>query len=90
MRGIICLASIGAAGAILALINPLYIVTLVGICTFLAIARQLNYQKALAMMRDFAKNVTRTQSEIRAKLHMGYTQSYDNEETRRSASRIIR
>ncbi|MGD6850683.1 MAG: hypothetical protein ACQCN6_01320 [Candidatus Bathyarchaeia archaeon] len=89
-RGIIYLASIGVAGAILALINPLYAVTLIGIFTLLTIARQLNFQKMLAMMRQFAKNITRLQLEIRAKLHTGYTQSFDNEETHRRTSSLIR
>lgn len=84
------MASIGAAGAILALINPIYTVTLVSVCTFLAIARQLNYQKVFAMMRQFAKNITRIRLEARTKIHTGYTQSYDNEETGRRTSSLMR
>lgn len=90
LRSLICLASIVAAGAILVLINPLYAVALGSMCTFIALAGQMTFQRMLAIMKQLAKNVTRLRLELRAKIHTGYTQSFDNEETRRRTSSMIR
>ena len=58
---------------------------------FLAIARQMNFQRIIAMMKGYAKNVSRIRFEIRAKLHTGfrdYSESKDSEESHQYKLRI--
>ena len=72
LRSIIYLALLGTAGLIAVLINPLYMLAVISMFAFLAIARQMNLYRIVMMMKRYAKNVSRIRFEIRAKLHTGF------------------
>ena len=87
LRSIIYLALLGAVGLIVVLINPIYMLAVVSMFAFLAIARQMNLNNILMMLKRYAKNVSRIRFEIRAKLHTGfrdYSDSLDSEESHHS------
>ena len=81
----ILLTLLVSLGLLTVLISPLYtLLAFVSILSFLAIARQIDFQKLLLMLKNFAKNVSKMRFEIRAKLHTGfreYSDSVENEET---------
>ena len=88
LRSIIYLALLGTVGLILVLINPLYMLAVIGMFTFFAIARQMNFNSIFMMLKRQAKNVSRLRFEIRAKVHTGfrdYSESIDSEESRRGS-----
>ena len=83
VRSIIYLALLGATGLIVALINPLYMYAAISIFAFLAIAKQMNIYRLIAvMMKRYAKTISKIRYEIRAKLHTGFRDcsSEDSEE----------
>ena len=79
---------------LVALISPLTVLyASIGIIAFLAIARQMNFNRIVAMMKGYAKNVSRMHLEIRAKLHTGfrdYSDTLDSEESHSRTSGFIR
>ena len=82
VRSIIYLALLAAAGLIVALINPLYMSAVISMFAFLMIARQMNLHRlAAAMMKKYAKNVSRIRFEIRAKLHTGFRDASSSEDS---------
>ncbi len=93
VRSIIYLALLGAVGLIAVLINPLYMLAVISMFAFLAIARQMNFNNIFMMIKRYAKNVSRLRFEIRAKLHTGfrdYSDSIDSEESHSRNSGFIR
>jgi hypothetical protein len=93
VRSIIYLALLGAVGLIVVLINPFYMLAVIGMFAFFAIARQMNVYNILMMIKRYAKTVSRIRFEIRAKLHTGfrdYSDSLDSEESHSRTSGFIR
>jgi hypothetical protein len=89
LRSIIYLALLVAVGLIVVLINPIYMLVLISMFAFFAIARQMNLNNILMMLKRYAKTVSRIRFEIRAKLHTGfreYSDSLDSEESHHSRS----
>lgn len=91
----IVVALIAAAGMLAALINPLVVLTAsISIIAFLSITRQTNLlSKALLLMKNYAKNISRLRIEIHAKLHTGFCDfntSIDAEESNRRSSGFVR
>ena len=92
VRSIIYLALLGTVGLIAVLINPIYMLALMGMFAFLTIARQMNFS-IFMMIKRYAKTVSRLRFEIRAKLHTGfrdYSDCIDNEESHSRNSGFIR
>ena len=84
MRSAIYLALLGTVGALIVLINPLYVLALISMLAFVAITRQMNFYKIVMVIKRYAKNVSRLRFEIRAKLHTGfrdYSGSMDGDES---------
>ena len=93
MRSIIYLALLGTVGALIILINPLYVLALISMLAFLAIARQMNFYKIVMAIKRYAKNVSRLRFEIRAKLHTGfrdYSGSVESEEYSHKSCGFVR
>ena len=93
VRSTIYLALLGTVGLIVVLINPLYMLAVIGMFAFFAIARQMNFNNIFMMIKRYAKNVSRIRFEIRAKLHTGfrdYSDSIDREESHNRNCGIIR
>jgi len=88
LRSIIYVALVAAAGALAATISPLTVLWIsISMIALFAIARQMNFNKIVMMMKKWAKNVSRLRFEIRAKLHTGfrdYNDPLDAEGSRRS------
>jgi len=85
VRSIIYLGLLATAGLLVVLINPLYVLLAsTSMLAFVAIARQLNFNKIVMMIKSCAKNVSKLRFEIRARVHTGfgdYSGSMDNEES---------
>lgn len=86
VRSIITVAALTATGLIAATISPLTVLWVsIALLTLLSVARQINLQRMLLSLKNYAKNIARMQVEIRAKLHTGfkdYTDPSDIEESR--------
>ena len=93
MRSIIYLALLGTVGLIVVLINPIYMFAVISMFALLAIARQMNFNNIVMMIKRYAKSVSRLRFEIRAKLHTGfrdYSDSMDSEESHNRNCGVIR
>jgi hypothetical protein len=94
IRRVIHLTLLTIIGAAIIIINPLFaILALVGVLTFLAVVRQLNFYKILMVMKRYAKEVSKLRFEIRAKLHTGfrdYNGSLDSDESHHKSWSSIR
>jgi hypothetical protein len=94
IKNIICVALLAAVGLLVTIVSPLTVLfASIGMFAFLAIARQMNFQRILAMLKGYAKNVARIRFEIRAKLHTGfrdYSDSADSEESHNRTCGFIR
>ncbi len=93
IRNIIYLALLGTVGLIVILINPLYMFAVISMFAFFAIARQINFNNIVMMIKRYAKSVSRLRFEIRAKLHTGfrdYSDSMDSEESHNRNCGFIR
>ena len=67
------------SGLLAASISPLTVLLAsIGMFAFLAIARQMNFNKIVMMMKSWAKNISRIRFEIRAKLHTGFRDYSDS------------
>jgi hypothetical protein len=88
LRSFIYLALLGTVGLIVVLVNPLYMLAVISMFAFFAIARQTYFNSIFMMLKRHAKNVSRLRFEIRAILHTGfrdYSDSIDSEESRRGS-----
>jgi hypothetical protein len=94
IRRLIHLTLLTIIGAAIIIINPLFaIIALVGVLTFLAVVRQLNFYKILMLVKRYAKEVSKLRFEIRARLHTGfrnYNGSLDAEESHQKSWSSIR
>ena len=78
LRSIIYVALVATAGLLAATISPLTVLfASMGMIAFLAIARQMNFNRIVMMMKSWAKNISRLRFEIRAKLHTGFRDCND-------------
>jgi len=95
VKSIIYLALLGTVGLIVVLINPIYMLAVIGMFAFLTIARQMNFNSIFMMIKRYAKTVSRLRFEIRAKLHTGFrdygdSDSVDSEESHNRNCGFIR
>jgi hypothetical protein len=94
IRRVIHLTLLTIIGAAIIIINPLFaILSLVGVLTFLAVVRQLNFYKILMVIKRYAKEASKLRFEIRAKLHTGfrdYNGSLDSDESHHKSWSSIR
>jgi hypothetical protein len=94
IRRVIHLTLLTIIGAAIIIINPLFaILALVGVLTFLAVVRQLNFYKILMLVKRYAKEVSKLRFEIRARLHTGfrnYNGSLDGDESHHKSWSSIR
>lgn len=73
IRSIIVVAALAAVGlltAIISLLTALWVS--IAMLTLLSVMRQVNFQRMLLAMKNYAKKVARMHVEIRAKLHTGF------------------
>jgi hypothetical protein len=88
IRSIIIVVALAAIGLLAAAISPLTVLWVsIAMLTFLSVMRQVNFQRILLALKNYAKNVARMRVEIRAKLHTGfrdYANQLDGEASHRS------
>jgi hypothetical protein len=88
IRSIIIVAALAAVGLLAATISPLTVLWVsITMLLFLSVTRQVNFQRMLLALKNYAKNVARMRVEIRARLHTGfrdYTDPLDGEASHRS------
>jgi hypothetical protein len=73
LRRLASISMLGVLGTLLTLFYPTYmLLALFGIFALLTLARSLNFCKIAAMIRWYARVVSKLQFEIRLKLHMGF------------------
>ena len=93
IKSVIFLSLLGSVGLVLVLVNPLYMFAVISMFAFFAIAKQMNFNNIIMLIKRYAKNVSRLRFEIRAKLHTGfrdYSDSMDSEESHHRNCGFIR
>ena len=83
VRSIIIVAALAAVGLLAATISPLTVLWVsITMLMFLSVTRQVNFQRIMLALKNYAKNMARMRVEIRARLHTGfrdYTDPLDGE-----------
>ena len=73
IRSIIIVAALATVALLAATISPLTVLWVsIAMLTFLSVTRQVNFQRMLLALKNYAKNVARMRVEIRARLHTGF------------------
>ncbi len=73
IRSIIIVATLAVVGLLAAAISPLTVLWVsIAMLTLLSVMRQVNFQRMLLALKNYAKKVARMRVEIRAKLHTGF------------------
>lgn len=95
IRNLVYLALLGAAGTLLFLVNPTYLMmTLFSVFAIVTLARSINFYKVAVMLKRYARDTAKLRDDIRARLHTGvrdyHAELDDKHKTRSRTASYIR